>query len=751
MMIRMTVSFMKKNISILLFLILSVSGNAQIALDEWKFKTGDDPRWASPDFDDTDWATIQANNIYENQGYDYNGYSWYRVRFELLETIRSQSFLKDSLRLFIGRVDDIDATYLNGEKIGGIGTFPDENGSGAEGFYDAIRRYVLAWNHPAIRWGKENVIAIRVYDGGGGGGLWGAHPSVGMVDLIDFVKLNIDKAGFDFSEKGTIKKLLSIENHNNQPVEGTVSIQVIDQKGRPVFSDQKDIFIKSNKIVNEVFGFPKKDNATVIYSFSEKNTKKEIKAQQVTPYILTPPEAPEPQITNPLVFGARPNNDFLWAITATGKRPMIFDAENLPKGLTIDPKTGIITGSVKEKGDYKVRLIATNSRSLSTKTVTIKIGDDIMLTPPLGWNSWNAWGMSVSEERVRQSANGIITSGLVNHGWNYINIDDGWQGKRNESGVLETNEKFPDMKRIGDYLHQMGLKFGIYSSPGPESCGGLPGSLDHEKQDVETWAGWGIDYIKYDWCSYSAYLKSKDKPSTTWTVEEQVAPFKKIADAILETDRDMVFSVANWGMNKVWEWGDQTGGQLWRTTGDIEDSWESLKAIGFSQETAAKYTHPGGWSDPDMLIVGWVGWSDQLHQSRLTPSEQYTHISLWSLLSAPMLIGCDLDQMDAFTYNLLANDEVIAINQDPLGKAATIIYDKNEIMVWSKPLADGRKAIGIFNLADENRMVNLDWKSLGISGVGEVRDAWRQVDLDADDGFEGEVFEHGVVLLVLGE
>jgi hypothetical protein len=352
---------------------------------------------------------------------------------------------------------------------------------------------------------------------------------------------------------------------------------------------------------------------------------------------------------------------------------MVFKVEGLPKGLVLDPKTGLITGSVSEVGDYKITLIAQNNLGKTSKEVTIKIGDNILLTPPLGWNSWNAWGMAVSDERVRQSAEGMVTSGLVNHGWIYINIDDGWQGERDTEGNILTNDKFPDMVNLGNYLHSLGLKYGIYSSPGETSCGGLEGALNHEAQDVKTWASWGVDYIKYDWCSYTDYMKEKGKTQEEWTVEEQVYPFKLISDAIQENNRDIALSVANWGMNNAWEWADQTGGQLWRTTGDIDDSWESLKGIGFTQETPASYTRPSGWGDPDMLIVGWVGWGEHLHQSRLTPAEQYTHISLWSLLAAPLLIGCDLDRIDAFTYNLLANDEVIAINQDPLGKAAKVV------------------------------------------------------------------------------
>lgn len=733
------------------FFLLTLVLQAQIKLEDWKFKTGDNPAWAEPSFDDASWATIKGTTIYENQGYDYNGYSWYRVRFQLPKSLREKAFLKDSLRVIVARVDDIDATYLNGVKIGGIGTFPDKDGNGAAGIFDALRKYTLPWNHPAIRWGKENVIAVRVYDGGGGGGLWGLTPSVGMVDLVDFVELNINAGGFSFEQKGSIQKSLKVENTYTQAIAGTLSIEVQSKQGEKVHSESVPISVNSQGSTSHTVTFPYIENARVQYVFAEKNTNKKITKNQITPYILTPPEAPTPKITNALVFGARPDNPFLWSVTATGNRPMIFKAKGLPKGLELAPKTGLITGAVAEQGDYKVTLIAENNLGKTSKEVTIKIGDKILLTPPLGWNSWNAWGMAVSDERVRQSANGMITSGLVNHGWTYINIDDGWQGERDADGNILTNEKFPDMEGLGDYLHSLGLKYGIYSSPGATSCGGLTGALNHEAQDVKTWASWGVDYIKYDWCSYTDYLKEKGKTQEDWTVEEQVHPFKLISDAIQENDRDIVLSVANWGMNNAWEWADQTGGQLWRTTGDIDDSWESLKGIGFTQETPASYTRPSGWGDPDMLIVGWVGWGEHLHQSELTPAEQYTHISLWSLLAAPLLIGCDLDRMDAFTYNLLANDEVIAINQDPLGKAAKVVYNQDDIMIWVKELHNGNRAVGIFNLADEDRKTEVNWTEIDLASFSTLRDAWRQQDLKMGKEYEVELEAHGVQLVVLGE
>ncbi|MEM6398027.1 MAG: glycoside hydrolase family 27 protein [Bacteroidota bacterium] len=740
-----------KEVLLLLFTLLYSIASAQITLESWKFQTGDNPEWTNPNFDDSDWATIKANILYENQGYEYNGYSWYRVHFDLPSSLREASHLKDSLRIFLGRVDDIDETFLNGERIGGIGTFPNPDGSGAVGYYDKIRRYVLPWDHPAIRWDKKNVIAVRVYDGGGGGGLWGGMPSVGMVDLIDFVEMQIDATPFRaISDQRYYTKQVKMANAGLENLEGVVQLELIDRKGIPIDTIRSEVNVSANEVQLVDFQFPKIDNVKASFTFREKRTGKAISDFMYTPFILTPEEGVHPFITNPDVYGVRPGRVFQMKINALGERPMTFSSNNLPEGLTLDPMTGIIRGCLQKKRKYQLNVAAQNRHGYLSTYISIIVGDQIALTPPMGWNSWNVWGMTVSDEIVKQSANAMVFNRLANHGYNYIVIDDGWQGPRDESGELTTNEKFPDMQALGQHIHDLGLKFGIYSSPGEISCGGLAGSLGHELQDVKTWADWGVDYIKYDWCSYSGYLLDEyGRDQTTWTIEDQVYPFRQIADAIDSTDRDMVLSVANWGMNRAWEWADQTGGQLWRTTGDIEDNWASLSSIGFSQEEPGKYSGPGGWSDPDMLVVGRLGWGESQRQSRLTPVEQYTHMSLWALLSAPLMIGCNLNAIDDFTYNLLANYRVIAINQDPLGQAAQITYEADDVMVWVKPLQDGSKAVGIFNLADEDRQIVIPWSDMGLYSVTDGYDAWTHKPYRVADRFDEVVFGHGVRLVVL--
>lgn len=474
------------------------------------------------------------------------------------------------------------------------------------------------------------------------------------------------------------------------------------------------------------------------------------------PYILTPPVSDIPRINGPSVTGASPGKPFLFKIPVSGKRPMKYAAENLPRGLVLDAANGIISGTAPAKGEFKVMITATNESGETKRDLRIVTGQGLALTPPMGWNSWNCWGLSVDDAKVRAAADAFLSSGLADHGWAYINIDDGWEAaERTPEGELLTNGKFPDMKATADYVHGKGLKMGIYSSPGTLTCGGFLGSYQGEKSDVKTWSRWGIDYLKYDWCSYG-------KIALNDSLFELQKPYLLMRDIIENADRDIIYSLCQYGMGNVWEWGEQVGGELWRTTGDITDTWESMAGIGFSQDKCSPYAGPGHWNDPDMLVVGKVGWGPSLHPSRLTPYEQYTHISLWCLLSSPLLIGCDLSQLDPFTLNLLTNDEVIAINQDELGKQATRIRKEDGIEIWSKPLADGSLAVGFFYTGQQSpvdaftweegvakKAVALNVKDLGINEPVTVRDLWRQQDLGEFSEFKVEVPFHGVVLVKL--
>ena len=470
--------------------------------------------------------------------------------------------------------------------------------------------------------------------------------------------------------------------------------------------------------------------------------------------ILTPAASPKPRINGAEIFGVRPGSPFLFKIAATGDRPMTFSADKLPAGLQLDSQSGQITGRLGKAGEYEVTLHAKNALGTAKQKFKIVCGDQIALTPPMGWNSWNCFAGAVSEERVKSAADAMVKSGLINHGWTYINVDDFWQNHRDSkdatlrgpfrdtNGFVVPNSRFPDMRGMADYIHSLGLKAGLYSSPGPWTCGGCTGSYQHEKQDAETYAQWGFDYLKYDLCSYRDVV-----PNCGTDLAEGQKPYRMMGEFFKQQSRDMVFSLCQYGELDVWKWGADVRGNSWRTTGDITDTWGSMSGIGFNQDKAAPFAKPGHWNDPDMLIVGKVGWGN-LHPTRLTPNEQYTHISLWCLLSSPLLIGCDMTQLDAFTLNLLENDEVIAIDQDPLGKEATTVAHDGETRVYAKKLADGSEAVGLFNLGETEQPVTVHWSDFGGKGNLNVRDLWRQKDLGKfKDSFTATVPRHGVVLI----
>jgi len=470
------------------------------------------------------------------------------------------------------------------------------------------------------------------------------------------------------------------------------------------------------------------------------------KPQALTPprepaVVLTPKPPSTPRINGPKIFGARPGSPFLFTIPASGQRPMTFAAEGLPPGLQLDPATGIITGTLNDKGTYAVTLTAKNGLGAATRPLKVLCGDTIALTPPLGWNSWNCFACDVTDANVRAAADAMAASGLMEHGWTYINIDDCWEAGRDAQGNVLSNDKFPNMNALTEYVHSKGLKIGLYSSPGPKTCAGHEGSYKHEEQDARRYAEWGFDYLKYDWCSYGEIAPSPDHAAL-------LKPYQVMRAALDKAPRDIVFSLCQYGMGNVWEWGAQVGGNSWRTTGDITDTWGSMAGIGFGQAGHEKFAGPGHWNDPDMLVVGYVGWSAQVRPTRLTPNEQYTHISLWCLLCSPLLIGCDLTKLDEFTLNLLTNDEVLEVSQDPLGRQAGRVAQNGPLEVWAKDMEDGSKAVGLFNRGGEEAPVTANWADLHLAGAHKIRDLWRQQDLGSFTGqFQAPVPRHGVVLI----
>jgi hypothetical protein len=718
----------------------------------WKFKAGDNMAWVAPSFDDSKWVTILPNKIWEEQGFEkLDGFAWYRIKFLLPSSLKEKALMKDSIQFLLGRIDDCDQVFLNGELIGqNAKTLPAKTAPGddfikLQGVWNTERRYVLGVNDSRILWDKENMIAVRVYDQGGAGGMFSKPFAVSMVSFSDYVKFDFTKNTFIFHTDNSISRKFMIENRSGKDdFNGTLSLNVISYStGVILFHKDTVLKLARNSKTETGFSFqtdPSKPSSAEII-FKENLSGQSVSEKMELPYILTPAVKKEPKINGAKVFGVRPWSPFLFKVAATGEAPLKYYAKDLPEGLTIDSTNGLITGALKKKGEYLVNLTVTNVSGTATRKLKIVCGNTLSLTPPLGWNSWNCWGLSVSDEKIRQSAEAMKSSGLIDHGWTYINIDDGWEYMHDKDGKILTNSKFPNMYALCAYVHSLGLKIGIYSSPGPKTCGGYEGSYSFEEKDAEAYAAWGIDYLKYDWCSYGNIAPNPTKAQLK-------TPYQVMKKAIRKVNRDIHYSLCQYGMGKVWEWGAGVDGNSWRTTGDIEDTWESLSGIGFSQGKCSPFSAPGRWNDPDMLVVGWVGWGPALHYTRLTPGEQYTHISLWSLLSAPLLIGCDLSQLDAFTLNLLTNDEVIAVNQDPLGKQATQAKANESYEIWVKDLEDGSKAVGLFNLTEQPLNVPVDLKDLKLKGRWNIRDLWRQTDLGAvEQHFEMNVLPHGVMLI----
>lgn len=488
--------------------------------------------------------------------------------------------------------------------------------------------------------------------------------------------------------------------------------------------------------------------------------------ENTTPEIRTPKPPASPRINGPSIFGVRPGHPFLYQIPATGIRPMTFSADDLPTGLQVNSENGLITGVLKNAGEHTMMLKARNALGASEKSFKIVVGETIALTPPLGWNSWNCWGPMVDGDKVLRSAKAMVSSGLVQHGWSYINIDDAWQGVRGgEFNGIQGNEKFADMKGLCDAIHSLGLKVGIYSTPwvtsyaeyiggsaeNPEGTWDKPsipkrgnvnkkilpwaiGKYSFAVNDANQWAAWGIDYLKYDW-------NPNEEPET-----------REMYEALRASGRDIILSLSNSMpfanapvLSKI--------ANCWRTTGDIRDNWQSMSSKGFGQDKWAPYQSPGHWNDPDMLVVGFVGgWGGRAPKpSGLTYDEQYTHITLWCMVSSPLLIGCDMERMDEFTLNLLSNDEVLAVNQDALGRQGTCIAKSgpdDTLRVYAKELEDGTKAVGLFNLGDQTAEVTVKWSDLKRSGSLKVRDLWRQKDLGRfESQFTMSVAPHGAELV----
>ena len=719
----------------------------------WKFHSGDDLSWAGATFDDTRWELINPNEIWEQQGYkNLDGFAWYRIRVLIPHKLSEKAFIKDSLQIKLGKIDDYDQVFLNGELIGENGnTMPAKTEARPDFFkgptvWDLDRRYALATDDPRIHWDQENVIAVRVYDQGGAGGMFSKPFEISMLDLPDHVKFEFSQTAFSFQGDTLISKQYSVYNvSQKEEFDGSLTVHANRcDNGNEIFSQESRLDLKPgmkamlNVSIAKNLAVP----AILYFTFREKTSGRTVNEQLEIPYILTPRPGKAPLINSASVFGVRPRSPFLYKIAATGEPPLNYSAEGLPEGLKLKAENGIITGFIAKKGEYKVRLKVSNSTAAAERDLIIKCGDLLSLTPPMGWNSWYAWGLNVTDKKMRLAADAMVSTGLIDHGWNYINIDDGWEDTHDRNGNILPNSKFPNMKEMCSYIHSLGLRTGIYSSPGPKTCGGYEGSYAFEEKDAQHYADWGFDYLKYDWCSYGSIAHDPTESQLKY-------PYREMKKYLRKANRDIHFSLCQYGMGDVWKWGNEIDANSWRTSGDIEDNWESFSKIGFSQDKCSAYSAPGRWNDPDMLVIGWLGLGQKLHYTRLTPDEQYTFISLWSLLAAPLMISCDLNQLDAFTMNLLTNDEVLAINQDPLGKQARPAMKTDEFQIWIRDLEDGSKAVGLFNLTLNPLPVNVSLDLLDLKGKWMMRDLWTQNDLGlVKTHFEMNVQPHGARLLV---
>jgi alpha-galactosidase len=364
-------------------------------------------------------------------------------------------------------------------------------------------------------------------------------------------------------------------------------------------------------------------------------------------------------------------------------------------------------------------------------------------TPPMGWNSWNLFAGRVTDKDVRAAADAMVSSGMKDAGYIYVNIDDTWQGKRDAHGVLQPNSKFPDMKGLADYVHSKGLKIGIYSSPGPTTCAKYEGSYMHEDQDAKTYAAWGIDYLKYDLCGFRKIMMEQAPNDPAKATQMMKDAYEKMNKALKATRRPIFYSFCQYGWDAVWEWGPSLGANSWRTTGDIDPTWDRMTLIGFSQAGLAKYAGPGHWNDPDMLEVG---------NGKLTLDENRVHMSLWVLLAAPLLAGNDLSKMPQDTLAILKNRDVIAIDQDPLGKQGDRVSAVGPKEIWVKPLKGGEKAVGLFNRDDTPLPMTLKLSEIGFPAGAKAYDIWQAKDLGRLQGdYTVTVPRHGVVLLRLAK
>lgn len=729
---------MRKMFFLALTALMGLQLNAQnVTVGKALFKQGDDISWAKPEMDDALWSEIDITKKWDEQGFPQNtrSYGWYRIHVNIPKSVLQGADQQNAVILNMPKADDVDECFLNGKLIGSTGRMP----TNAAGYFPAsnvVRNYVVDIKQDGLRLDAENVIAVRVYNRSGSGGLYNNPLTVTCPKAADGFTMNLTDTSI-----GQYHYDIEVNNAYLTSTTGTLDVIITDREtGEKVKSLTKKLSLRRNKPVRVTVPYSMDKMYQLTATYTDAKTGKVLSQSKQLKYVLTPEAPATPRFNGAPVWGVRPGSPVIYRFPVSGEKPMTFSCNNLPEGLQLT-ESGVLTGKIDKACTLSFTVTAENAKGKASQDFTLKVGDNMIgQTPPMGWNSWNCWGLTVTQEKVMASTQALIDKGLVDYGYSYINIDDGWEApKRNADGTLDANEKFPSMKGLVDWLHERGLKFGIYSAPGATTCGGYLGSLGYEKEDADVWNKWGVDYLKYDWCSYENVRVQEND----YGYASCIRPYLLMQKFLRQQPRDIFYSLGPLGGTQVYLWGLYCDGNSWRTAQDINDTWRSIYDVGFRQQLGkSQYSSIGHWNDPDMLVVGKVGYglgenTNGLRETRLTPDEQYTHITLWTLVSSNMLIGCDIAQMDDFTLNLLCNNEVNAIDQDLLGKQADRALKEGDIEVWSRPLADGAIAVGIFNVGEKDQQVDMkalvSQLSTVTSQVSTVRDVWRQKNLSPSE------------------
>lgn len=504
--------------------------------------------------------------------------------------------------------------------------------------------------------------------------------------------------------------------------------------------------------------------------------------------ILTPAPKAAPRINGPKIYGARPEKIFLYRIPCQGERPIRFEVTGLPDGLRLDQDKGIISGKTPAKpGDYPVIFEAKNAKGEDSRTFKIVVGDKLALTPPTGWNSWGGHLSNVSDKIMRDATDMIVSSGLADVGYQYVNIDDCWMRMapeeyaaysnmvhgtskdrlaglpfdqviaepRDAKGYAHSNSRFPDMKGLADYVHSYGLKAGLYSSPGIRTCQHFNGSLGYEQQDAEQYARWGFDFLKYDLCSGMAIEHERMKANPNYQRKELFTPMIGYLKA---QDRDIFFNLCQYGQGEPWKWAPEIGCQSWRIGNDLNHELANYFKIALRMATELReYSGPGHWNDPDYLYINRIG--DAKHQIAkpaevpLNTNQRYQYATLWAMVCAPMFLSSEVYSMDDFTVRLMGNADVMNINQDELGQVAEVVRNKGNEVVLAKKLVDGSRAVAVFNRNDkDSAVIDIDWETFGECCTRTVYDVWRQKEVGTfDGGLSVKLSPNGVGLFIVRE